>query len=67
MIPYSDEQYEYIKFMNDLSTKLCEIQNGFNKLSDNNKIRVRDDLVKICGLDGVMGLMTYLNQHGPRQ
>ena len=67
MIPYSDEQYEYIKFMNDVLKNACEMQEKFNRLSDNNKIRVRDDLVKTCGLDGVMGLMSYLNQHVFRQ
>ena len=67
MKPYSNEQYEYNQFMNDFLSKECEMREKFNRLSDNNKRKVQDDLVKSHGLDCVMGLMTYLNQHGFRQ
>lgn len=63
MYTYSNEQHEYMQFRNDVSKKVCEIQDKFNKLSDNNKRRFMDDLVRMCELNGVKGLITYFNQY----
>ena len=47
-----EEQYEYGKFMLELAQKSQEIQQDYNKLSDENKCRVKNELEKILAARG---------------
>ena len=57
-----EEQYEYEKFMIELAHKVQEIQWDFNNLSDENKNRVGNEVMRALMLNGVVGVSEYLNQ-----
>lgn len=55
------EQYEYDKFMLKLTNKSREIQEDFDKLSQNNKYRVKNELEKVLAVRGLTGVMEHIN------
>lgn len=48
-----EEKYEYDKFVIGLAHKEQEIQQDYDKLSDENKIRFEDDVMKAFMLKGM--------------
>lgn len=57
-----EEKYEYDKFVIGLAHKVQEIQQDFNKLSDENKNRLKNDVVRAFMLKGIEGVSDYFNQ-----
>ena len=57
-----EEKYEYDKFVIELSHKLHDIQQDFNKLSDENKIRFENTISRVLLTKGILGVLEYLNQ-----
>ncbi len=57
-----EENIEYDKFVIGLAHKVQEIQQDFNKLSDGNKIRFENDVMRAFILKGVVGVSEYFNQ-----
>lgn len=57
-----EEKYEYDKFVIDLAHKMQEIQQSFNKLSDGNKIRFQNDIMRAFTLKGIVGVSEYFSQ-----
>lgn len=56
-----EERYEYDKFVIELAHKVQEIQQDFNKLSDENGIRFENDVMRAFMLKGVVGVSEYFN------
>lgn len=56
-----EERYEYDKFVIELAHKVQEIQQDFNKLSDENRIRFENDVMRAFMLKGVVGVSEYFN------
>lgn len=61
MYTNSNEEKEYNEFMTKVIQKARETQNDFNKLSDNNKLKVKTAINQIIQVQGFSGLMNYLN------
>ncbi len=57
-----EEKYEYDKFMIELVHKVQEIQENINKLSDENKKRLQNDIMRAFVLKGIKGVSEYFNQ-----
>ena len=57
-----EEQYEYGKFMLELAQKSQEIQQDYNKLSDENKCRVKNELERILSARGLAGFLEHINE-----
>lgn len=57
-----EEKYEYDKFVIELSHKLHDIQQDFDKLSDENKIRFENTVSRVLLTKGILGVLDYLNQ-----
>jgi len=57
-----EENYEYDKFVIELAHKVQEIQHDFNKLSDENKVRFENDIMRAFMLKGVVGVSEYFNR-----
>lgn len=57
-----EEKYEYGKFVIGLAHKLQEIQQDFNNLSDENKNRLQNDVMRAFMLKGIKGVLEYINQ-----
>lgn len=57
-----EEKYEYDKFVIGLVHKIQEIQQDYNKLSDENKIRFENDVMRAFMLNGMVGVLEYFNQ-----
>ena len=57
-----EERYEYDKFVIGLAHKVQEIQQDYNKLSDENKIRFENDVMRAFMLKGMVGVSEYFNQ-----
>ncbi len=57
------EQAEYNEFMAEVSHKVHEMRKDFDKLSDNNKARVKSDILKIAFAQGTAGLLKYLDKY----
>lgn len=57
-----EERNEYEKFMIGLAHKVQEMQQDFDKLSIENKIRLENDIKKALMLKGMMGISEYFNQ-----
>ena len=57
-----EEKYEYDKFVIGLAHKVQEIQQDFNKLSDENKIRFENNVMRAFMLKGMVGVSEYFNQ-----
>ena len=55
-------QYEYDKFVIELAHKVQEIQQDFNNLSDENKVRLENDVMRAFMLKGIVGVSEYFNQ-----
>ena len=62
MKPIREEKYEYDKFVIELAHKVQEIQQDFNKLSDKNKIRFENDIMRAFMLKGLAGVSGYFDQ-----
>ena len=45
-----------------LAHKVQEIQQDFNKLSDENKIRFENDVTRAITAKGIVGVLVYFNQ-----
>ncbi len=56
------EEYEYEKFIIELAHKVQEIQRDFNNLSNENKNRVENEVMRALMLNGVVGVSEYFNQ-----
>lgn len=56
------EKYEYDKFVMGFAHKVQEMQQDFNKLSDENKIRFENDVMRVIKAEGALGVWRYLNQ-----
>lgn len=56
-----EEKYEYDKFVIGLVHKVQEIKYDFNKLSNENKIRFENDVMRAFMLKGMVGVLEYLN------
>ncbi len=57
-----EEKYEYDKFVIELAHKLQEVQQDFNNLSDENKVRLENDVMRAFMLKGIVGVSEYFNQ-----
>ena len=57
-----EENIEYDKFVIGLAHKVQEIQQDFNKLSDENKIRFENDVTRAITAKGIVGVSEYFNQ-----
>ncbi|MDE5830172.1 MAG: hypothetical protein K2H53_00200 [Clostridia bacterium] len=57
-----EEQYEYDNFIVKLANKSREIQEDFDKLSQNNKHRVENELRKILAARGLAGFFEHVNR-----
>lgn len=57
-----EEKYEYDKFVIELSHKIQEIQKDFNNLSDENRNRLENDVMRAFMLKGIVGVSEYFNQ-----
>lgn len=57
-----EEKYDYDKFVIRLAHKLQEIQQDFNNLSDKNKNRLENDVMRTFMLKGIVGVLEYFNQ-----
>ena len=57
-----EENYEYEKFVIELAHKVQEIQQDFNKLSDEDKFRFENDVTRAFRLKGVVGVSEYFKQ-----
>ncbi len=57
-----EEKYEYDKFVIELVHKVQEIQQDFNKLSNENKIRFENDVTRAITAKGIVGVSEYFNQ-----
>ena len=55
-----EEQQEYEKFMFELTHKVQEIQQDFNKLSENNKNKVLTEVDKVFVAKGLVGVLNYI-------
>lgn len=55
-----EEQQEYEKFMFELTHKAHEVQQDFNKLSDNNKKKVLTEVDKVFVAKGLVGVLNYI-------
>ncbi len=52
-----EEQSEYNDFMVKLGQKAQEVQKDFDKLSDENKLRVKNELGKTVATRGLAGVL----------
>lgn len=57
-----EENIEYDMFVIGLAHKVQEIQQDFNKLSDENKIRFENDVTRAITAKGIVGVSEYFNQ-----
>ncbi len=57
-----EEKYEYDKFVIELAHKIQEIQKDFNNLSDENRNRLENDVMRVFMLKGIVGVSEYFNQ-----
>ncbi len=57
-----EEQYEYDKFMLELAHKAQEVQQDYNKLSDENKCRVKNELEKTLAVRGLAGVLQHIKE-----
>ena len=55
-----EEQQEYEKFIFELTHKVQEIQQDFNKLSENNKNKVLTEVDKVFVAKGLVGVLNYI-------
>ena len=63
------EEQEYNNFMADISEKAMDLQNKYNKLSDNNKrkfLQYIEPMVRAGGIQGFMNQMNILFNTGKR-
>ena len=57
-----EEKIEYDNFVIGLAHKVQEIQQDFNKLSDENKIRFENDVTRAITAKCIVGVSEYFNQ-----
>lgn len=58
----NEEQYEYEKYVIGVAHKMQEIQQDFNKLSNENKVRFENDIMRAFMLKGIVGVSEFFNQ-----
>lgn len=56
------EKYEYDKFVIETAHKIQEIQHDFNNLSDENKIKFQNDVMRAFTIKGIEGVSEYFSQ-----
>ena len=56
------EKYEYDKFVIETAHKIQEIQQDFNNLSDENKIKFQNDVMRAFMIKGIEGVSEYFSQ-----
>lgn len=56
------EKYEYDKFVIETVHKIQEIQQDFNNLSDENKIKFQNDVMRAFTIKGIEGVSEYFSQ-----
>lgn len=56
------EKCEYDKFVIELARKVHEIQQDFNNLSDKNKIKFKNDVMRVFMVKGIEGVSEYFSQ-----
>lgn len=56
-----EKQYEYDKFMFEFFHKIEDIQRDYNKLSSENKYRVKNELEKTVGVYGLTDILKHKN------
>ena len=54
------EKYEYDKFVIETAHKIQEIQQDFNNLSDENKIKFQNDVMRAFMIKGIEGVFRIL-------
>ena len=54
--------YEYDKFVIETAHKIQEIQQDFNNLSDENKIKFQNDVMRAFMIKGIEGVSEYFSQ-----
>lgn len=57
----SKEEQDFIEFMAKLEHKVCETQNDFNKLSDNNKAKVMAEIKRMIESKGFIEALNYFS------
>ena len=55
------EEQEYNSFMADISEKAMDLQNKYNKLSDNNKRKFLQYIEPMVRAGGIQGFMNQMN------
>ena len=55
------EEQEYTSFMADISEKAIDLQNKYNKLSDNNKRKFLQYILPMVRAGGIQGFMNQMN------
>ncbi len=55
------EEQEYNNFMADISEKAMDLQNKYNKLSDNNKRKFLQYIEPMVRAGGIQGFMNQMN------
>ena len=56
------KKYEYDKFVIETAHKIQEIQQDFNNLSDENKIKFQNDVMRAFMIKGIVGVSEYFSQ-----
>jgi hypothetical protein len=56
------EKCEYDKFVIEFAHKVHEIQQDFNNLSDENKIKFQNDVMRAFMIKGIEGVSEYFSQ-----
>lgn len=56
------EKYEYDKFVIEIAHKIQEIQQDFNNLSDENKIKFQNDVMRAFMIKCIEGVSEYFSQ-----
>ena len=62
-----ETQNEYNKFMIEFMHKIQEIKQDFNKLSDENKCRVKNELEEMVGVRGLTTILEHNIIRGRRR
>lgn len=59
---FISRKYEYDKFVIETAHKIQEIQQDFNNLSDENKIKFQNDVMRAFMIKGIEGVSEYFSQ-----
>ena len=62
MSSIQEEKYEYDKFVAGFAQKFQEMKRDFNNLSEENKIKFKEDILAAFMMRGMLGVTEYLAQ-----